>query len=147
MLKHLPKDSFKKIQNTLLYDNTAVYYNKTTIDRRTYNSNTVIDITDLNINERLQKLKNQLKNEYVYRIPLRFYLGKINFPLKIDFRIKCHFKPDMKKLFESKKQVTTVAASNVQIIFTKVPFIKYEQFLLDKNFRQYLEIIMVYKKT
>ena len=73
MLKHLPKDSFKKIQNTLLYDNTAVYYNKTTIDRRTYNSNTVIDITDLNINERLQKLKDQLKNEYVYRIPLRFY--------------------------------------------------------------------------
>ena len=73
MLKHLPKDSFKKIQNTLLYDNTAVYYNKTTIDRRTYNSNTAIDITDLNINERLQKLKNQLKNEYVYRIPLRFY--------------------------------------------------------------------------
>ena len=53
----------------------------------------------------------------------------------------------MKKLFEYKKKVTTVAASNAQIIFTKVPFIKYEQFLLDKNFRQYLETIMVYKKT
>ena len=73
MVKHLPKDSYKKNQNTLLYDNTTVYYNKTTIDSRTYNSNTVIDITDLNINERLQKLKNQLKNEYVYRIHLRFY--------------------------------------------------------------------------
>ena len=73
MLKHLPKDSFKKIQNTLLYDNTAVYYNKTTTDRRTYKINTVIDITDLNINERLLKLKNQLKNEYVYSIPLIFY--------------------------------------------------------------------------
>ena len=27
--------------------------------------------------------------------------------------------------------------------FPKAPFIQYEQFLLDKNFRQYLETIMV----
>ena len=145
MLKHLPKDSLKKIQKMLLYDNTVVYYNKTTMDRRTHNSNTANDITDLNINERLQKFNNQLKNEYVYRIPLRYFtdLGKINFPLKIDFRIKCHLKTDMKKLFESKEKVTTAAAPDAQIIFTKAPFIHYEQFLLDKNFRQDLEKIMV----
>ena len=35
MLKHLPKDSLKKIQKTLLFGNTAVYYNKTTIDHIT----------------------------------------------------------------------------------------------------------------
>ena len=29
-------------------------------------------------------------------------LGKINFPLKIDFRIKFHFKTDMKRLSKSK---------------------------------------------
>ena len=145
MLKHLPKDSLKKIQKMLLYDNTVVYYNKTTMDRRTHNSNTANDITDLNINERLQKFNNQLKNEYVYRIPLRYFtdLGKINVPLKIDFRIKCHLKTDMKKLFESKEKVTTVAAPDAQITFTKALFIHYEQFLLDKNFRQDLEKIMV----
>ena len=82
------------------------------MDRRTHNRNTANDITDLNINERLQKFKNQLKNEYVYRIPLRYFtdLGKIYFPLKIDFRIKCHLKTDIKKLSEFKEKVTTAAA-------------------------------------
>ena len=32
-----------------------------------------------------------------------------------------------------------------QVIFTKAPFLQYEQFLLDKNFRQYLETIVVSK--
>ena len=72
ILKHLLKDSLKKIQKTLLYDNTAVYYIKTTMDRRTHNSN-----TDLNINKRLQKFKNQLENEYTYKIPLRYFTEKL----------------------------------------------------------------------
>ena len=36
---------------------------------------------------------------------------------------------------------------DAQINFTKAPFIQYEQLLLDKNFRQYLETIVVSKKT
>ena len=52
----------------------------------------------------------------------------------------------MKKLFESQEKVTTVAAPDFQIIFTKAPFIQYEKFLLDKNFRQYLETRMVSEK-
>ena len=52
----------------------------------------------------------------------------------------------MKKLFESKKQVTAIGASDAKIIFTKAPFLQFEQFLLDKNFRQYLETILVSKK-
>ena len=35
---------------------------------------------------------------------------------------------------------------DVKIIFTKAPFVQYEQILLDENFRQYLEKIMVSKK-
>ena len=94
------------------------------------------DITDLNINERITKFQNQLKNELANRIPLRYFtdLGKINFPLKIDFRIKCHLETKMKKLFESKKQVTTVGAPDAKKTFTKTLFIQDEQFLLDKNF-------------
>ena len=55
----------------------------------------------------------------------------------------------MKKLFVSKKVVaagTAISAPDVLIIFKKAPYIQYEQILLDKNFRQYLETIMVSKK-
>ena len=54
----------------------------------------------------------------------------------------------MKKLFESRKVYvsgTALTAPDVTIIFTKAPFIQYEQILLDKNFRQYLETTMVSK--
>ena len=55
----------------------------------------------------------------------------------------------MKKLFESRKfyaTSTALPAPDAQIIFTKAPYIQYEQIVLDKNFRQYLETIMVSKK-
>ena len=52
----------------------------------------------------------------------------------------------MKKLFESNTKVNAIGALDAKIIFTKVPFLQYEQFLLDINFRQYLKIIMVSKK-
>ena len=54
----------------------------------------------------------------------------------------------MKKLFESRKVITGVASvdPDAKIILTRVPFVQYEQLLLDTNFRQYLETIMVSKK-
>ena len=76
-------------------------------------------------------------------------LGKINFPTKIDYRIKLHLEKGMKRLFESRKVPAAGSAlptPDVKIIFTKTPYIQYEQILLDKNFRQYLETIMVSKK-
>ena len=114
------------------------------IDRRTDSSTTLNNITDLNINKRITKFQNQLKNEFVSRIRLRYFtdLGKINFPFKIDSRIYCHLEPDMKRLLESKEKVTTIGSSDAKIIFTKPPFIQYEQFLLDYNFRQCMGTIM-----
>ena len=56
----------------------------------------------------------------------------------------------MKKLFKSRKVLATGAAipsPDTKIIFTKAPFIQYQQILLDKNFKQYLETIMVSKKV
>ena len=44
----------------------------------------------------------------------------------------------MKRLFESRKvhgSTAAIPAPNTKIIFTKAPFIHYEQILLDKNFR------------
>ena len=55
----------------------------------------------------------------------------------------------MKKLFGSRKVLTSgtvVSAPNVKIIFTKAPFVQYEQLLLDKNFTQYPETIMLFKR-
>ena len=103
---------------------------------------------DLIIDERITKFKEQIKNEHVCRIPLRYSadLGKINFPTKINYRIKLHLEKDMKRIFESRKVLATgtaIPAPDGKIIFTKAPYIQYEQILLDKSFRQYLETIMV----
>ena len=74
----------------MLYSKQLTHFNKTSLERTIHNSNTANDITDLNINERITKFQNQLKNEFVYRIPLPYFsdIGKINFPLNIDSRIK-----------------------------------------------------------
>ena len=70
-------------------------------------------------------------------------------PTKIDYRIKLFLETNINKLFESKKLLAAgvaIPTEDEQIIFTKAPFIQYEEILLDKNFRQYLETIMVAKK-
>ena len=55
----------------------------------------------------------------------------------------------MQKLFESRKALAANAAIpevDAEIIFTRAPLVQYKQILLDKNFRQHLETIMVSKK-
>ena len=56
---------------------------------------------------------------------------------------------NMDKLFESRKVLAANAAISevhAEINFTRAPFVQYEQILLDKNFTQHLETIMVPKK-
>ena len=53
----------------------------------------------------------------------------------------------MENIFESKERVMVIGVPDAKIIFTKVPFIQYERFLLDKNVRQYIETIMISKKS
>ena len=53
----------------------------------------------------------------------------------------------MKKLFQSKKEVNGIAVPVTQIVFARAPFIQYLQILLTKNFRQYLETIMLSSKV
>ena len=164
MLKLLPAETVKTIEKTFLYSKTPVYHTDVNIDRRNHNGDglattglTAAQITtlkkifakDLNIDDGITKFQNIIKNKHVYRMPLHYFtdLSKINFPTNIDYRIKLHLETEMKKLFESRKvQPSGIAISDAKIIFTKAPFIQYEQILLDKNFRQYLETIMVSKK-
>ena len=168
MLKRLPKDSLKAIQKHFLYSKKPVYYGNTAYDRINFNSKDLTttglntaQITelkkrhakDLNIDDRTELFRDQLADEFIYRIPLRYFsdVGKINFPTKIDYRIKMFLETDMKRLFESRKvlaaSTTSAPAPDAEILFTRAPFIQYEQILLDKNFRQHLETIMVSKKN
>ena len=83
----------------------------------------------MNIDQRIELFQNQLKNEFVYRIPLRYFLdiGKINFPTKIDYRIKMLLEANMDKLFESRKVLAANAAIpevDAEIIFTRAPFVQ-----------------------
>ena len=130
------------------YSSKTVSYNKATIDGRTYNNTLLADITDDDFDDRIDEFQGQIKNECVYRILLHYFtnVGKINFPLKIDNKIRCHLETEMKKLLESKKKVTPTGAPDAKIIFNKAPFIQYEQFLLDKNFGQYIETTVILKK-
>ena len=129
----------------MLYSKQAVYYNDFNIDWRNRNSaglNTKgLNATqiatlkknyakDLNIDERITKFKKMLKNEHVYRIPIRHFtdLGKIIFPTKINYRIKCQLETEMRKLFEPSKVLaagTAITAPDAKIIFTKALFIQY----------------------
>ena len=141
MLKHLPAETLKTIEKTFLYSKTPVYYTDVNIDRRNHNGNglattglNTAQITtlkkkfanDLNIDDRITKFQNIIKNEHVYRIPLRYFtdLGKINFPTKIDYRIKLYLETEMKKLFQSKKvqaSGTAISAQDAKITFIKWP--------------------------
>ena len=103
--------------------------------------------TDLNVNERITKFQNQVKHEFVFRIPLHYFtdIGKINFPLKIDFRIKCHLEADIKKLFEFK---TTVGAHQTQKLYLqRYRFFSTNNFWQIKVIRLYMETIMGSKKN
>ena len=167
MLKHLPEDDLKSIQKTFLYSKKPVYFGSTSYDRRNFNSKDLVttglnaaQITekkkqhakDLNIDDRITLFQDQIADEYVYIIPLRYLsdIGKINFSTKIDYRIKLFLETDMNKLFESRKVLpsttTTIPSADAEIISTRAPFVQYEHILLDKNFRQHLETIMVSKK-
>ena len=55
----------------------------------------------------------------------------------------------MDKLLESRKVLaanTAIPDVDAEILFTRAPFVQYEQILVDENFRLHLETIMVSKK-
>ena len=167
MLKHLPTGALKTLQKTLLFSKKPVYFASASYDRRNSNSKYRLTYTglnteeqttkkkqhvkDLNIDDRIDLVHDQIEDEFMYRIPLRYFsdIGKINFPTKIDYRIKLFLETDMDQLFESRKFLSATAdipEVDAEIIFSRASFIQYEHILLDKNFRQHLETIMVSKK-
>ena len=60
-------------------------------DRRSHNNDNEALRTYANIEDREEKFANPIDSKYTYRIPLKHLcnLGKINFPTKIDLKIRC----------------------------------------------------------
>ena len=81
ILKHLPKDALKTIQNDLLYSRKiAVPGNNTNRCVHYTNAANAVNRTNDNLTDRIAKFQVQLKSEYIHRIPLKFLcdLGLVN---------------------------------------------------------------------
>ena len=61
--------------------------------------------TDFNLKDCQDKLGAQIDAKYLYRVPLKYFcdLGKINFPTKIDLKIRCTLQTETKKIFKLNK--------------------------------------------
>ena len=73
----------KTIENDLLYSKKKVAIFDTNNDRRVHYTTTTAtagNITGRNLNDGITKFQEQLKDEYVYRIPLKFLcnVGLVN---------------------------------------------------------------------
>ena len=80
----------------------------------------------------LQKnCKVQINNQYVHRIPLKYFcdIRNINFPTKIDRKICLMFEIEVKNLFKSKKNVENIGMLDAYWY----PFLRYKQILPTKN--------------
>ena len=101
MLKRLPKNALKMTQKDLLFSKKAVIYPANS-DRRSHNNDDTTNRTDDNIEDREDKFAVQTDSKYVSRMPLKYFccLGKINFPTKIDLKIRCTLEIEMKRLFK-----------------------------------------------
>ena len=87
MLKHLPTKVFKVIENNLLYSKKKVKLPDSEDRRDEQTNDTNADNrTDNNIDARIQKFQNQLKNIYWYRIHLKYIcdLRLVNTPVKFN---------------------------------------------------------------
>ena len=104
MVKYLAKNALKTIEKDLLYSKKPLIIPGKE-DRRNQNNNNEAFRSDDNLEHREDKFANQIDSKYVYRIPLKYLCdqGKINFPTKIDLKIRCALQTNVKQFFESKK--------------------------------------------
>ena len=150
MLKHMPKNALKVIENDLLYSTEKVRLpnDKDRRDERTEADEDADHRTDDSLNQRIRKFKNQLKNTYWYRIPLKYLveIGLVNTPIKFNTKWRLTFETNMQKLFESK---TNQAADGLpdtvdaQIILESAPYLLFYQFSLEDTSRTYFEGAMI----
>ena len=148
MLKHMPKNAL--IENDLLYSKRKVVLpdDKDRRDERTAAGEDADDRTDENLNQRIAKFQNLLKNTYWYKILLKYLvdIGLVNTPIKFNTKWRLTFETNMQKLFESK---TNQAADGLpdtvdaQIILESAPYLLFYQFSIEDTYRTYFEGAMI----
>ena len=108
-MKYLPKKAVKKLLKTMFYSNKPVYYSGDN-DRRVNNDTDLDDRSDPNLTYRAKNLKAHLAKKWVYKIPLLYFcdLGKVNFLVNTDTRIKITLERNMNKLFKSNAKVDAI---------------------------------------
>ena len=157
ILKHLPPDDLEMIENDLLYSREKVKIPAAGGDRRKHRTRPaagnvaaepVANRTDANLEKRIEKFGDQIGDDYIYRIPLKYIseLGFVNQPVKFDTKWKIFFEGEMSRLFESKAQLAQNAAipqPDAKIILTAAPYLLYHQFNLEDTYRTYLEGALV----
>ena len=151
ILKHIPKNALAVIQNDLLYSKKKVKLPDGE-DRRkkhTPQNGDADERTDDNIDDRIQKFRTQLQNNYYYRIPLKYIcdIGYVNTPIKFNTKWRLTFETNMSRLFESKTNLAADAAypDNVdaKIILDSAPYLLFHQFSLEDTYRAYFEGAMI----
>ena len=96
----MSKDALKTIENHLLYSKKKVVVYGNGNDRRAHYTTmnaTVGNRNDENLTERIGKFQDQLKEEYVYRIPLKYLcnLGLVNQCFKFNTKYLLNLETDM----------------------------------------------------
>ena len=148
LLKNMPKNASKTIENDLLYSKKKVAVSGNDNDRcahYTTTNATAGNRTDENLTATIEKFQDQLKEEYVYRIPLKDLCNLVlgNQCFKFNTKFILTLETDMQKLFETNRNQTADALPRTVDADTSAPYIMYEQFKLDNNFRTYLEGVML----
>ena len=150
MLKHLPKKELKVIENNLLYSKKKFKLpdDEDRRDEQTAAGEDADNRTDDNIDEKIQKFQNQLKNVYWYRNPLRYIcnLGLVNTPITFKTKWRLTFETNKQKLFESKTNQTADGRPKMvdaKVVIDSTPNLLYYLFDLDDVYRTYFESAMV----
>ena len=118
----------------MLYSNKAFYLDDDD-DRRSHDSATAAERTDLNSNERIKLFKDHIFLKNVYQIPLTLLcnLGKYNFSSKTDNRIIITLERNLNKLFESKEKVANIPTDPDEFINIYArPYISYQEINLTR---------------
>ena len=133
--------------NDLLYSKNKIAIYTNDDDRcahYTTTNATAGNRTNENLTDRIAKFQDQIKDKYIYRIPLKYLcnLGLVSQCFKFNTKFILTLEIDVQRLFETNtNQATEFLPDYVDaiIIVTGAPYIMYEQFKLDDKFRTYLE--------
>ena len=146
-LKHVEDDVLEVLRYDLLYSKKKVIlpHNADVRSHRTAAGGNNANRTDHNLNDRLDKFKNQIKTTRNYRVPLKYIcnIRMVNQPIRFNTNWQLTFKTNMSRLSESKENqaagVARPTTMDAKIILDSAPHLLYHQFNLDNNFRMYLE--------